>query len=71
MNFKFVAVEISSLPNSKWSLMLNRADDPRLSERLAQIYTSLSDIEADRAPAKAAVILHGLGFTPDMQVRFL
>ena len=34
-------------------------------ERIADIYQGLSDIEADRAPARAAEILSGLGFTND------
>ncbi|XP_028925834.1 ATP-binding cassette sub-family F member 3 isoform X1 [Ornithorhynchus anatinus] len=35
--------------------------------RLAEIYTKLEEIEADKAPARASVILAGLGFTPKMQ----
>ena len=38
-----------------------------LSTRLSEIYQHLEAIEADKAPAKAAVILAGLGFTPGMQ----
>src|SRR6202000_2790586 len=34
-------------------------------ERLGDIYPRLADIEADRAPAKAAEILAGLGFNTD------
>jgi ATP-binding cassette subfamily F protein 3 len=34
-------------------------------ERLAEIYARLSDIDADRAPARAAEILSGLGFSTD------
>lgn len=45
--------------------------DPSIGDRLAEIYTNLSDIEADKAPAKASVILNGLGFTPEMQVSSL
>nr|CAB3219642.1 ATP-binding cassette sub-family F member 3 [Phallusia mammillata] len=47
--------------------MENKSSDPSLSTRLSEIYTELTDIEADKAPAKAAVILTGLGFTPEMQ----
>ena len=49
-------------------IIIYSTDDPRLSERLAEVYSKLSEIEADRAPARAAVILHGLGFTTEMQV---
>ena len=41
--------------------------DNMLSTRLSEIYQHLEAIEADKAPAKAAVILAGLGFTPGMQ----
>lgn len=41
--------------------------DNMLSTRLSEIYQHLEAIEADKAPAKAAVILAGLGFTPRMQ----
>ncbi|KAK2090802.1 ATP-binding cassette sub- F member 3 [Saguinus oedipus] len=34
---------------------------------LAEIYAKLEEIEADKAPARASVILAGLGFTPKMQ----
>ncbi|GAB1599407.1 ATP-binding cassette sub-family F member 3-like [Argonauta hians] len=38
-----------------------------LASRLSEIYHLLEAIDADKAPAKAAVILAGLGFTPKMQ----
>lgn len=38
-----------------------------LSSRLNEIYQQLEAMEADKAPAKAAVILAGLGFSPKMQ----
>ncbi|XP_055015824.1 ATP-binding cassette sub-family F member 3 [Boleophthalmus pectinirostris] len=37
------------------------------SARLSEIYAKLEEIEADKAPARASVILAGLGFTPRMQ----
>ncbi|CAN7987411.1 unnamed protein product [Ixodes pacificus] len=43
------------------------ADDPQLSERLSQVYAELLHMEADKAPARASVILAGLGFSPAMQ----
>ena len=46
-----------------------RDTDHQVGEKLAEVYAKLSDIEADKAPARAAVILHGLGFTTAMQVR--
>ncbi|KAH8850648.1 ATP-binding cassette sub-family F member 3 [Schistosoma japonicum] len=38
-----------------------------IESRVAEIYSRLNAIEADKAPARAAVVLHGLGFTPEMQ----
>ncbi|XP_050434741.1 ATP-binding cassette sub-family F member 3 [Adelges cooleyi] len=38
-----------------------------LSSELSEIYMQLSAIEADKAPARASVILDGLGFNPEMQ----
>lgn len=38
-----------------------------LSAQLTDVYAQLEAIEADKAPARAAVILRGLGFSPDMQ----
>ncbi|KAJ8271150.1 hypothetical protein GJAV_G00123320 [Gymnothorax javanicus] len=37
------------------------------SVRLSEIYAKLEEIEADKAPARASVILAGLGFSPMMQ----
>ncbi len=42
---------------------LLRSLDTAPPERLADIYSRLEEIEADRAPARAAEILHGLGFS--------
>ncbi len=42
------------------------ATDPH---RIADIHTRLADIEAHRAPARAATILHGLGFSAEQQQR--
>ena len=42
---------------------------PDLSSQLSEVYAELQAIEADKAPAKAGVILNGLGFTPEMQQR--
>lgn len=40
-----------------------------LSDRLSEIYAELQAIEADKAPAKASVILNGLGFSKEMQAQ--
>ncbi|XP_073778302.1 ATP-binding cassette sub-family F member 3 [Danio rerio] len=37
------------------------------SVRLSEVYAKLEEIEADKAPARASVILAGLGFTSKMQ----
>jgi ATP-binding cassette subfamily F protein 2 len=39
------------------------------SDRLADIYEQLDDLEPDTAPARAAKILHGLGFTRDTMLQ--
>ncbi|KAJ1087433.1 hypothetical protein NDU88_000605 [Pleurodeles waltl] len=39
------------------------------SVRLTEIYAKLEEIEADKAPARASVILAGLGFNPKMQTQ--
>jgi len=43
--------------------------DTLASSRLSEIYAELQSIEADKAPARAAVILSGLGFNPEKQRR--
>nr|XP_022340495.1 ATP-binding cassette sub-family F member 3-like [Crassostrea virginica] len=55
---KEISLRLSSSPSG---------GDNMLSTRLSEIYQHLEAIEADKAPAKAAVILAGLGFTPGMQ----
>uniref|UniRef100_A0A2I9LNS5 ATP-binding cassette sub-family F member 2 n=1 Tax=Centruroides hentzi TaxID=88313 RepID=A0A2I9LNS5_9SCOR len=42
-------------------------DDEESQEQLMDIYERLDDIGADKAEAKAAYILHGLGFSKEMQ----
>ncbi|CAG0883790.1 unnamed protein product [Darwinula stevensoni] len=46
---------------------LINAGESELSNELTEIYSRLEHIEADKAPAKASCILHGLGFTSTMQ----
>ncbi|KAM7534993.1 hypothetical protein Aperf_G00000103645 [Anoplocephala perfoliata] len=47
----------------------NSANNDASSARLAQIFDELVAIDADGAPARAASILRGLGFEPNMQTR--
>lgn len=46
-----------------------RSNDPNLNNELSEIYAQLQTIEADKAPAKASIILNGLGFTSAMQTQ--
>ncbi|XP_048750945.1 ATP-binding cassette sub-family F member 3-like [Ostrea edulis] len=55
---KEIALRLSSSPTGS---------DNMLSTRLTEIYHQLEAIEADKAPARASIILAGLGFTPAMQ----
>jgi len=41
--------------------------DMSLTAELTAVYEKLSEIEADKAPARAAIVLNGLGFSPEMQ----
>lgn len=43
--------------------------DITLNKQLTDVYAALENIEADKAPARASVILNGLGFNKDMQAR--
>lgn len=43
--------------------------DISLNKQLTDVYAALENIEADKAPARASVILNGLGFNKDMQAR--
>jgi len=43
------------------------ATDESASARLAQVYARMHEIEADKAPARASLILAGLGFSTKMQ----
>ncbi|TGZ73914.1 hypothetical protein CRM22_001247 [Opisthorchis felineus] len=42
-------------------------EDAESSERLVEVYERLEHLDADKAEAKAAMLLHGLGFTKEMQ----
>lgn len=43
--------------------------DATLNKQLSDVYAALENIEADKAPARASVILNGLGFNSAMQGR--
>ncbi|XP_013390945.1 ATP-binding cassette sub-family F member 2 [Lingula anatina] len=45
----------------------HRGDDDLIHERLMEVYDRLDDLDANKAEAKAANILRGLGFTQGMQ----
>ena len=47
----------------------SKANETNLTNELSEIYAALGAMEADKAPARASIILAGLGFTPDMQIR--
>lgn len=40
-----------------------------LSSRLTEVYAEMEVLEVNKAPARAASILFGLGFKPDEQYR--
>ena len=42
-------------------------DDQESTERLMEVYERLEELDADRAECRAAELLCGLGFTPEMQ----
>ena len=52
---------------------LSVQDDPHVPEQLDYLYEQLDELDADKALAKASLILHGLGFDAKMQntVRFI
>lgn len=49
------------------SEILATKDDQESHDRLLDIYERLDDMDADRAAVRAGYILHGLGFTKEMQ----
>lgn len=53
--------------NELWRLEKEYGKDPSKSAELTEVYAALQTIEADKAPARASIILNGLGFTKDMQ----
>ncbi len=59
-------VRSSLLKREKELLALNTAE---AATELSEVYAELSEIEADKAPAIASVILAGLGFSAEGQKR--
>jgi ATP-binding cassette subfamily F protein 3 len=55
--------------DSERKLLLAEADTARDASRIGEIHTRLNEIGAHSAPARAARILAGLGFTEDQQRR--
>jgi ATP-binding cassette, subfamily F, member 3 len=53
--------------NELWRLEKEYSKDPNKSAELSEVYAQLQLLEADRAPARAAIILNGLGFNKAMQ----
>ncbi|EDW79219.1 uncharacterized protein Dwil_GK25825 [Drosophila willistoni] len=51
------------------ALNSGQVQDASLSNELSETYAALQNIEADKAVARASVILKGLGFDADMQLR--
>lgn len=47
---------------------LKSSQSNEAADRLGEVFNQLIAIDADSAPARAAAILHGLGFDPEMQV---
>lgn len=53
--------------NELWRKEKEYAKDPTKSNELTEVYAELQALEADKAPARAGIILAGLGFTKEMQ----
>ena len=49
------------------SAKIKAGDEGKAAAELSAVYAKLSEIEADKAPAKVALILFGLGFSTEMQ----
>jgi ATPase subunit of ABC transporter with duplicated ATPase domains len=48
--------------------ILSRHADAELNSKLSEVYAQLQHIESDKAPARASIILAGLGFSPEKQM---
>lgn len=48
-------------------MSVRSSTDQELNNELSEVYTQLLNIESDKAPARASIILNGLGFDTVMQ----
>jgi ATP-binding cassette subfamily F protein 3 len=62
-------IETVLIADRERTALLAEAEHATDPHRIADIHTRLADIEAHRAPARAATILHGLGFSAEQQLR--
>jgi ATP-binding cassette subfamily F protein 3 len=62
-------IETVLMADRERSALLAEAEHATDPHRIAEIHTRLADIESHRAPARAATILHGLGFDAEQQKR--
>ena len=62
-------IETVLMADRERTALLAEAEHATDPHRIAEIHTRLADIEAHRAPARAATILHGLGFNAEQQLR--
>jgi ATP-binding cassette subfamily F protein 3 len=62
-------IETVLMADRERTALLAEAEHATDPHRIADIHTRLADIEAHRAPARAATILHGLGFSAEQQLR--
>lgn len=53
--------------NELWRKEKELSKDPSRADELTEVYQELQVLEADKAPARASIILAGLGFTKQMQ----
>jgi ATP-binding cassette, subfamily F, member 3 len=62
--------EITMLEKHKLhQIIYSRHGDAELNAKLSEVYAQLQLIESDKAPARASIILVGLGFSPEKQKR--
>ena len=62
-------IETVLMADRERTALLAEAEHATDPHRIADIHTRLADIESHRAPARAATILHGLGFNAEQQQR--
>ena len=62
-------IETVLMADHERTALLAEAEHATDPHRIADIHTRLADIESHRAPARAATILHGLGFNAEQQQR--